>query len=120
MPPPETAVTELPAVCRANMAINMFPLPVGATVTAQDAPEPKEHAAFPVTCCTEVIVACAKQPNSRKRKMVFTPVRLAAHSRKMESTVSPGKHDFGIKSLFVSKTPLSARGKYCRQSKRPH
>jgi hypothetical protein len=70
--PSETALTALDA----NMAINMCPLPVGATVTAHDVPVDPEQRFPLVTCCTWVILACAAKQNSRLRIIVFTPVRL--------------------------------------------
>jgi hypothetical protein len=64
----------------ANIAINMFPVPVAATVTAHDA-EVEEQEVPPVALCTGVIVACAPMQNSRLRTMAFMPALLPSIRR---------------------------------------
>jgi hypothetical protein len=71
---PALSVTVLTAL-DANMAINMFPVPVAATVTAHDVPEVAEQEVPLVTTCISLIAACAAKHNSRLRRMAFMLVR---------------------------------------------
>jgi hypothetical protein len=76
VPPPETALTVFPDVCTANIAINMCPVPVGATVTAHEVPVDAEQRLPLVTCCTWVIAAWTPQQNSKLMIIAFMLIRL--------------------------------------------